>query len=70
MRLNDPVDKPRLTRRSLLIAGASGLGVAAFTAGTATGVLPVSEAVQRALEGTQVRKVIVRAPKLVNVVTG
>ncbi|GHF62045.1 S-formylglutathione hydrolase FrmB [Amycolatopsis bartoniae] len=43
------MDKPRLTRRSLLIAGASGLGVAAFTAGTATGVLPVSEAVQRAL---------------------
>jgi S-formylglutathione hydrolase FrmB len=33
----------------MLIAGASGLGVAAFTAGTATGALPVSEAVQRAL---------------------
>ena len=28
------------------------------------------EAVQRALEGKQVRKVIVRAPKLVNVVAG
>jgi leucyl-tRNA synthetase len=28
------------------------------------------ESVQRALEGQQVRKVIVRAPKLVNVVTG
>ena len=28
------------------------------------------EAVQRALEGKQVRKVIVRAPKLVNVVVG
>ena len=28
------------------------------------------EAVQRALEGQQVRKVIVRAPKLVNIVTG
>ncbi len=28
------------------------------------------EAVQRALEGKQVRKVIVRAPKLVNIVAG
>jgi leucyl-tRNA synthetase len=28
------------------------------------------DAVQRALEGKQVRKVIVRAPKLVNVVAG
>jgi len=39
----------RPSRRSVLIAGASGLGIAAFTAGTATGVLPVSEAVQRML---------------------
>ncbi|WP_435157262.1 alpha/beta hydrolase [Amycolatopsis sacchari] len=43
------MDRLRFSRRSLLIAGASGLGVAAFTAGTATGVLPVDEAVQRAL---------------------
>lgn len=49
MRFNGPVNKPRLSRRSMLVAGASGLGVAAFTAGTTTGVLPVSEAVQRAL---------------------
>lgn len=39
----------RLSRRSLLIAGASGLGIAGFTAGTASGVLPFSEAMQRAL---------------------
>jgi len=42
--------KPRLrpSRRSALIAGATGLGIAAFTVGTATGSLPLS-AVQRAL---------------------
>jgi S-formylglutathione hydrolase FrmB len=39
----------RFSRRSMLIGGASGLGIAAFTAGTATGALPFSEAVQRAL---------------------
>ncbi|HVV11940.1 alpha/beta hydrolase [Amycolatopsis sp.] len=39
----------RFSRRSLLIAGASGLGIAGITAGTATGALPFSEAVQRAL---------------------
>jgi S-formylglutathione hydrolase FrmB len=49
VRFNEPVDKLRFSRRSVLVAGASGLGVAAFAAGTATGVLPVSEAVQRAL---------------------
>lgn len=40
---------PRFSRRSVLIAGASGLGVAALATGTATGALPGSEAVQRAL---------------------
>lgn len=49
MRFNDAVNKLRFSRRSMLVAGASGLGVAAFATGTATGVLPVSEAVQRAL---------------------
>ncbi|HJQ47426.1 MAG TPA: alpha/beta hydrolase-fold protein [Amycolatopsis sp.] len=39
----------RFSRRSVLIAGASGLGIAGFTAGTASGVLPFSGAVQRAL---------------------
>ncbi|MDQ0376436.1 S-formylglutathione hydrolase FrmB [Amycolatopsis thermophila] len=39
----------RPSRRSVLIAGASGLGIAGFAAGTATGVLPFSEAVQRVL---------------------
>ncbi len=38
-----------LSRRSVLIAGASGLGVAGLAAGTATGALPFSEALQRAL---------------------
>ena len=33
----------------MLIAGASGLGIAGFTAATATGVLPFSEAAERAL---------------------
>ncbi|HKS47708.1 MAG TPA: alpha/beta hydrolase-fold protein [Amycolatopsis sp.] len=37
------------SRRSVLIAGASGLGIAAFATGTATGTLPFSTAVQRAL---------------------
>ncbi|NIH81753.1 S-formylglutathione hydrolase FrmB [Amycolatopsis viridis] len=47
----DEATEPRRrpSRRSVLIAGASGLGIAAFAAGTATGVLPVSEAVQRVL---------------------
>ncbi|WP_312871975.1 alpha/beta hydrolase [Amycolatopsis acididurans] len=39
----------RFSRRSVLIAGASGLGIAGFTAGTASGVLPFSAAVQRAM---------------------
>ncbi|GAB3581459.1 alpha/beta hydrolase-fold protein [Amycolatopsis endophytica] len=39
----------RPSRRSVLIAGASGLGLAGVAAGAATGVLPVSEAVQRVL---------------------
>ncbi|ANN19662.1 esterase [Amycolatopsis orientalis] len=38
-----------LSRRSVLIAGASGLGVAGLAAGTASGALPFSEALQRAL---------------------
>ncbi|WP_020420757.1 alpha/beta hydrolase family protein [Amycolatopsis sp. ATCC 39116] len=47
----DEATEPRRrpSRRSVLIAGASGLGIAAVAAGTATGVLPVSEALQRAL---------------------
>ncbi|NIH84755.1 S-formylglutathione hydrolase FrmB [Amycolatopsis granulosa] len=47
----DEATEPRRrpSRRSVLIAGASGLGIAAFATGTATGVLPVSEAVQRVL---------------------
>ena len=38
-----------LSRRSVLIAGASGVGVAALTVGTATGALPFSAALQRAV---------------------
>ncbi|MEC3979105.1 alpha/beta hydrolase [Amycolatopsis sp. H20-H5] len=38
-----------LSRRSVLIAGASGLGVAGLAAGTATGALPFSAPLQRAL---------------------
>ena len=59
MGFNVPVDhggagggepkRRRFSRRSVLIAGASGLGIAGFTAGTATGALPFSGAVQRAL---------------------
>ncbi|WP_020666324.1 alpha/beta hydrolase [Amycolatopsis nigrescens] len=39
----------RPSRRSVLIAGTSGLGIAAFAAGTATGTLPFTPAIQRAL---------------------
>ncbi|MBB4689736.1 alpha/beta hydrolase [Amycolatopsis jiangsuensis] len=42
-------DRRRVSRRSLLIAGASGLGVAGVAVGTATGVVPFSQALQRAL---------------------
>ncbi|GAA3559873.1 alpha/beta hydrolase-fold protein [Amycolatopsis ultiminotia] len=42
-------DGRRVSRRSLLIAGASGLGVAGLAAGTATGVVPFNQALQRAL---------------------
>ncbi|HVW41229.1 MAG TPA: alpha/beta hydrolase-fold protein [Amycolatopsis sp.] len=45
----DEPKRRRFSRRSVLIAGASGLGIAGVTAGTATGVLPFGEAVQRAL---------------------
>ncbi len=38
-----------LSRRSVLIAGASGVAVAGLAAGTATGKLPFSQALQRAL---------------------
>jgi hypothetical protein len=38
-----------LSRRSLLIAGASGLGIAGLSVGTATGALPLPVAVQRVL---------------------
>ncbi|RJQ86393.1 alpha/beta hydrolase [Amycolatopsis panacis] len=42
-------ERRRVSRRSLLIAGASGLGVAGLAVGTATGVVPFSPALQRAL---------------------
>lgn len=47
MRFNTGVKTPRLTRRTALVAGACGLGVAAAAASTARG--PVSAPVQRAL---------------------
>ncbi|WP_406635720.1 alpha/beta hydrolase [Amycolatopsis sp. WGS_07] len=39
----------RVSRRSMLIAGASGLGIAGLAVGTATGVVPFNQALQRAL---------------------
>ncbi len=48
--MNEPTEgRRRVSRRSLLIAGASGLGVAGLAAGTATGVVPFNQALQRAL---------------------
>ncbi|WAL64102.1 alpha/beta hydrolase-fold protein [Amycolatopsis cynarae] len=59
MRSNGPVNEAvagtgpgkrrRISRRSLLIGGASGLGITAFSIGTATGNMPLTTAVQRAL---------------------
>jgi S-formylglutathione hydrolase FrmB len=43
------VNRRRVSRRSALIAGASGLGVAGLAVGTATGAVPFSQALQRAL---------------------
>jgi len=48
--VNEPTEgRRRVSRRSLLIAGASGLGVAGLAAGAATGVVPFNQALQRAL---------------------
>ncbi|WP_245633683.1 alpha/beta hydrolase [Amycolatopsis jejuensis] len=47
--MNGPTGgRRRVSRRSLLIAGASGLGVAGLAAGSATGVIPFNQALQRA----------------------